>query len=176
MVFETHNIFLGNLDLSQIFWNKLVSFPFYIERNLGHKIILWLRHVMTEITSLDPHLIHAYSVEISLPWESVLSPLEGFKTVTTLGKKKSTLLRMNDIHTGYWYCLKIFFLSRYDKLRETERTSEGFVTPKKGMLWCERVWANSFRKSKMGGYGIGELFQFTSRLQCLCFPASKILS
>lgn len=43
---------------------------------------------MTEITNLDPYLLHAYSMEIfSLPRGPVLSPLEGFKTVTTLEKK-----------------------------------------------------------------------------------------
>lgn len=116
---------------------------------------------MTEITNLDPYLLHAYSMEIfSLPWGPVLSPLEGFKTVTTLEKK-------NYIAKNEWYSYRvlilfeIFFLSRYDKLRETERTSEGFV-PRK--MCCELVWANSFRKRKMGVFGIGELFQFTSRL------------
>lgn len=89
---------------------------------------------MTEITNLDPYLLHAYSMEIfSLPWGPVLSPLEGFKTVTTLEKK-------NYIAKNEWYSYRvlilfeIFFLSRYDKLERDRENLRG-VCPKKDVLW-----------------------------------------
>lgn len=128
MLFETHDTFLSNLYLVQTLWNNLVSSPFYIERNLRHKIITQLRHVRTEVTSLAPQLILAYSVAVFLLWEPVLSPFEGFKTVLLLEKnKKNTSPRRNIIHTEHWCCLNNFFIKVWYNW-ETKRTlSLGFV-------------------------------------------------